>query len=220
VLYLFDIDGPLIGGDGAGRRAFERACQEVLGVVSALAGLRLDGMTDPLILDHVFATHLQRAARPAETAAVLETYLRHLEPEVAHSAYRVHEGVHEVLALLEGRGAAIGLATGNLREGARIKLSRGGLWQRFPFGGFGSDASDRAELVRVGIARGQARLGNPELRRDQIVVIGDTPRDVSAAHAAGAFAVAIATGSHPEDELRACGADAVHPTLLDWMAAL
>src|SRR5512135_1462351 len=97
VLYLFDIDGTLISGDGAGRRAFERACREVLGVEGALVGLRLDGMTDPLILEHVFTTHLRRASTAAESRAVLEAYLRHLVPEIAAGAYRVHDAVGEVL---------------------------------------------------------------------------------------------------------------------------
>jgi phosphoglycolate phosphatase-like HAD superfamily hydrolase len=220
VLYLFDIDGTLISGDGAGRRAFERACAELLGVDHALSGLKLDGMTDPLILEHVFRTRLQRAPEPGEARAILERYVSHLEPEVQRSAYRVHDGVQEVLALLESRGCAIGLATGNVRDGARIKLTRGELWHRFPFGGFGSDAGDRAELVRIGIARGRERLGARALSRDQIVVIGDTPKDVAAAHAAGAWAVGVATGSHSLDELRASGADAAYPSLREWMSTL
>jgi phosphoglycolate phosphatase len=223
VLYLFDIDGTLIGGDGAGRRAFEQACRDVLGVEWALNGLRLDGMTDPLILDHVFTTHLGRAATAAESAEVLTTYLKHLAPEVAASeSYRVHDAVIEVLDLLESRASIIGLATGNLAEGARIKLERSDLWRRFPFGGFGSDASERAELVRVGIERGHAHaphLGR-RLQREEVVVIGDTPRDVAAAHAAGAVAIGVATGRFSVDELHACGADAAYPTLREWMATL
>ena len=223
MLYLFDIDGTLIGGDGAGRRAFEQACHDVLGVELALGGLRLDGMTDPLILDHVFTTHLGRAATAEESATVLASYLRHLAPEVASStAYKVHDAVFEVLELLESREAIIGLATGNLAEGARIKLERSDLWRRFPFGGFGSDAAERAELVRVGIERGHAhapQLGR-RLEREEVIVIGDTPRDVSAAHAAGAVCVGVATGRFSVDELRASGADAAYPTLREWMATL
>ncbi len=223
MLYLFDIDGTLVSGDGAGRRAFERACAEVLGVAGALVGLKLDGMTDPLILDHVFSTHLQRVSTATESAAVLQAYVRHLAPEVASSSYLVHDAVPEVLDLLESRGAVIGLATGNLAEGARIKLERADLWRRFAFGGFGSDApptkDGRAELVRVAIERGQARASRT-FGREERIVIGDTPRDVSAAHAAGALAIGVATGSHSVDQLRACGADAAYPSLREWMAAL
>jgi len=124
-----------------------------------------------------------------------------------------------VVQHFQARGRCIGLATGNLEVGARIKLTRGDLWRRFPFGGFGSDAGDRAELVRVAIRRGQDRLGRT-LSRAEVVVIGDTPRDVAAAHAAGAVAVAVATGGHSEAELRASGADATYPSMSEWLAAL
>lgn len=219
MLYLFDIDGTLIGGDGSGRRAFDRACLECAGIAGALDHLLLDGMTDPLILDSVFAHHHARTPSTDEARAILEAYLRHLEAEVAAGLYHVKPAVHLTLDELERRGAAIGLATGNLEGGARIKLTRGDLWRRFRFGGFGSDAADRAELVRVAIARGCVRAGRP-FARDEIFVIGDTPKDVAAAHAAGARAVGVATGRFSVDELAAAGADAAHPTLAEWLATI
>jgi phosphoglycolate phosphatase len=190
---------------------------DVLGVKLALAGLRLDGMTDPLILEHVFTTHLARAPEPREAEAIMDAYVRYLPDEIATAAYHVKPHVPETLDALEARGTTIGLATGNLEAGARIKLTRGNLWHRFPFGGFGSDARDRAELVRVAIARGRARAGR-DFARDEILVVGDTPRDVAAAHDAGARAIGVATGGHTAAELRACGADEVYETLAEWRA--
>lgn len=219
MLYLFDIDGTLIGGDGSGRRAFDRACLDCMGIAGALDHLRLDGMTDPLILDGVFRHHHGRAPTADETHAILQAYVRHLEAEVAAGKYHVKPAVHETLDHLERAGATVGLATGNLEVGARIKLQRGDLWRRFAFGGFGSDAAERAELVRVAIARGCARAGR-RFVRDEIFVIGDTPKDVAAAHAAGARAVAVATGWYGVDELAASGADAVYPTMAEWLATL
>lgn len=219
MLYLFDIDGTLISGDGAGRRAFERACLEVLGVAGALEAIRLDGMTDPLILAHVFSRFFARAPTAAEAEAVLATYVRHLAEEVPRGRYVIHDGVPEVLDHLEARGALLGLATGNIRDGARIKLEAGDLWRRFAFGGFGSDAPDRADLVRHAIARGHERLAR-RLRREEMVVIGDTPRDVHAAHAAGATAVAVATGSYSVAELTEAGADYAYPSLVEWLRDL
>jgi phosphoglycolate phosphatase-like HAD superfamily hydrolase len=219
VLVLFDIDGTLIGGDGAGRRSFERACHEVLGVPGALDGYSLDGMTDPLILDYVFETFLRRTATADEARTVMDAYVRHLERELVTARFIVMPAVEETLARLEARGAVVGLATGNLEGGARLKLERGGLWSRFPFGGFGSDAPDRAELTRVAIRRGLARVGRP-LEPREILVVGDTPRDVAAAHAAGATCVAVATGRHTVEELLAAGADAAYPTLREWLPAL
>ena len=174
-------------------------------------------MTDPLILHSAFHQHAGRQPTAAESDQIFASYIQYLQDEVAVGLYHVKPAVPETLEFLEARGECIGLATGNLEAGARIKLQRGDLWRRFPFGGFGSDAADRAELVRVAIRRGEARLGR-SLGREEVVVIGDTPRDVAAAHAAGAQAVAVATGGHSLDELRACGAEKVYPTLAEWLA--
>jgi phosphoglycolate phosphatase len=46
--------------------------------------------------------------------------------------------------------------------------------------------------------------------------VGDTPADVAAAHAAGAARVAVASGPHPAEELRAAGADVVLASLCDF----
>ena len=219
MLYLFDIDGTLIGGDGSGRRAFEQACHDHLGILGALEHLRLDGMTDPLILESVFRHHHDRTPTDDETRAIFDVYVRHLEAEVAAGLYHVKPAVHETLDLLESRGATIGLATGNLEAGARIKLTRGDLWRRFAFGGFGSDAALRAELVRIAIERGVQRAGR-RFMRDEIWIIGDTPRDIAAAHDAGARCVAVATGWYTLAELQEAGADVAHPTMAEWLATL
>jgi phosphoglycolate phosphatase len=211
-LYLFDIDGTLIGGDGAGRRAFEQALFDVVQLSSALEGIRLGGMTDPLILHEAFDRSLGRAPTGEEQTAIFACYARHLAMELATSEYHVKPGVEGLLDELQAEGATVGLATGNLIETAQIKLERGQLCKRFAFGGFGSDSAERAELVRVAIARGRVHA-----RRDfsstEVVVVGDTPRDIAAAHAAGARAVAVATGSYSVDELEAAGADEAYPTL-------
>jgi phosphoglycolate phosphatase-like HAD superfamily hydrolase len=223
MLYLFDIDGTLIGGDGSGRRAFERACSDHLGILGALTHLRLDGMTDPLILDSVFRHHHGRSPTADEAHAIFEIYVRHLEDEVAAGLYHVKPGVHATLDHLDARGATVGLATGNLEAGARIKLTRGDLWHRFSFGGFGDDSpattDGRAELVRVAIARGGERAGR-SFAADHIWVIGDTPKDIAAAHAAGARAVAVATGGYSVEELAAAGADCVHADMAEWLSTL
>ncbi|HEX4456921.1 MAG TPA: HAD hydrolase-like protein, partial [Polyangia bacterium] len=196
MMYLFDIDGTLIGGDGSGRRAFDQACADALGIAGALDHIRLDGMTDRLILQSVLNHHHGREPTDAEMTEVFAVYVQHLEREIAAGLYHVKPAVHETLDLLESRQAIIGLATGNLEIGARIKLQRGDLWHRFGFGGYGSDAHERADLVRVAIARGHERAGGRKLAREEIFVIGDTPRDIAAAHAAGATAIGVATGMY------------------------
>ncbi len=212
MIFLFDIDGTLIRTDHVGRRAFERACDEHLGHTGTLESIRLDGKTDPGILDEVFLQWQGRDATAEEHEAILGKYLDYLAEALPSAQYEVLPGVVEVLDELDRRGAPLGLATGNHVRGAEIKLSRGDLWRRFRFGGFGSDAKERSELVRVGVQRGRAHARDVEARR-AIWVIGDTPRDIHAAHAAGARALGVATGSFDEAALREAGADRTVPDL-------
>jgi phosphoglycolate phosphatase len=220
MMYLFDIDGTLIGGDGSGRRAFDQACLDTLGIAGALDHIRLDGMTDRLILQSVLNHHHGREPTDEEMEQVFAIYVQLLEREIAAGLYHVKPAVHETLDLLESRQAIIGLATGNLEIGARIKLQRGDLWHRFGFGGYGSDAHERADLVRVAIERGRLRAPERTFAKEEIFVIGDTPRDISAAHAAGATAIAVATGVFTVDALHEAGADQAYPTLKEWLATL
>lgn len=211
MLFLFDIDGTLLHCGGAGRRALERACEALLGP-GALVGIRLDGMTDPVILEQAFVRRLQREPTAAESDQVARDYAAFLQEETAPPR-TIHKlpAVDEVLAHLAPRGI-LGLATGNWRAGARIKLERVALWQRFTLGGFGCDAADRGALVRVARQRGEEALGR-RLQREEVLVIGDTPRDVAAARAADAWSVAVATGAYSMEELARSGADEVHADL-------
>jgi phosphoglycolate phosphatase-like HAD superfamily hydrolase len=213
VLTLWDIDGTLVLTGGSGSRALGRACQELHGFSDALAHVHLGGKTDPIIVDEVFQHHAGRAATVEEFDALMARYIGYLEADVAASErYRVLPGVDAALAACTARGAVLGLASGNVEAAARIKLERGQLWHRFGFGGYGSDAGDRAVLVARAIERGERHAGR-RFVGSEIVVIGDTPRDVAAAHACGAICVAVATGSFDTAALAAAGADVVLETL-------
>ena len=208
-VYLFDIDGTLLSTGGAGRRAMARAFGEVCGDPAALASVKLGGMTDRLILRAGF----EAIGLPFEETryeAVMAAYLGHLEEEVNTSEdYLVYDGVMNALDACEAvSNTAMGLGTGNIEEGARTKLRRSGLDTRFAFGGFGSDAEARAEVIETGARRGAEALkvGRADVR---VVVIGDTPKDVLAAHQIGARCVAVSTGTFEFDELVSAGADAV-----------
>jgi phosphoglycolate phosphatase-like HAD superfamily hydrolase len=133
---------------------------------------------------------------------------------MASARARVHEGIFAALDASVAAGAAVGLGTGNLRDGARLKLSRVGIFERFAFGGFGSDHEDRAALLRVGAERGAGLLGAP-MAECRVVVIGDTPKDVAAAQAIGAECIAVATGSFTVAALAACGPTYVFGDLRD-----
>ncbi len=203
---LFDVDGTLLSAGGAGRRALERAFAAHCGTSAPLHDLRFNGMTDPGIV-RAGLEQLGQPVEPQLVAAILADYVGLLGDELARTAgFAVHAGVTAILDQLAGRSqVAVGLGTGNLRDGARLKLARAGLAAYFAFGGFGSDHEDRAELLRIGAARGVARLGAPA-GCCRIVVVGDTPLDVAAAAAIGAASLGVATGGCTADVLRAAGA--------------
>src|SRR5262249_61460948 len=121
-------------------------------------------MTDRAIARTVL-TSIGAPATEADIDAILGAYVRVLEEEVASAdskLYRIHPGIVEALDAASATNAvAVGLGTGNIREGARVKLSKVGIYQRFPFGGFGCDHEDRTQLLRCGAARGAERLGSP-----------------------------------------------------------
>lgn len=206
MILLFDIDGTLLSCGGAGRRALERAFEQVLGRADALSGVRLAGSTDLQIIED----GLRIAAGPdgldlAPAPTLLERYLQCLEEELERAEqYRVFAGVRELLTAVSGDPRfVVGLATGNVERGARLKLRRGELDAYFGFGGFGSDAQRRAELVRRAVERGlelAARRGLRLSARD-VLVLGDTEKDVEAAREVGVRAVGILAGSHHQEAL-------------------
>lgn len=202
---LFDIDGTLLTTGHAGRRAMERAFARY-GSADACR-FRFDGMTDRQIARQALTT---LGIEPTESAimASLGTYLELLEEEVRRvdaANYRLHEGIVEALRAARERELGIGLGTGNLVEGARIKLSRVGVYEEFAFGGFGSDAEDRTELLRHGAERGARHVGAP-LAECRVVVIGDTPKDVTAAQGIGAECIGVGTGTYTVEALLESGA--------------
>jgi phosphoglycolate phosphatase-like HAD superfamily hydrolase len=211
---LFDIDGTLMTTGGAGRRAMRAAFGEVVDAPHALDDVKLGGKTDPMILREGLQV-IGRAYDAALVERILERYLERLEAEVARSpGYHVFDGVLTILDHAHALNAAVGLGTGNVERGAQVKLARGALNDRFAFGGFGSDAEDRTELIRAGAERGAARLGRP-LSECRVIVIGDTPRDVRAAHGIGAVCLAVATGGYDVSALEKAGADLVVERLDD-----
>ncbi|HSN93323.1 MAG TPA: HAD family hydrolase [Anaeromyxobacteraceae bacterium] len=216
---LFDVDGTLVHAAGAGRRSMERALGERCGPLDGrLEPLRLDGSTDRLIVRDALGL-LGRPFDEATCDAVLDRYLEHLAVEIAAPGYRVLPGVAAALESLRERGAVVGLCTGNVAGGARLKLARGGLDRYFAFDGagvygFAADGEARERIVEAALRRASARLAR-RLDPGEALVVGDTPRDVAAARHAGCPVLAVATGSYGAAELAACGADHVVESLED-----
>lgn len=200
-LLLFDIDGTLVAAGGAGRRGLERAFDAYCQRADACDAIRFAGMTDPLIIQEALAG-LGLPFSHEVCDAILSLYIEFLIEELQRSdTYQVLPGVRTLLHSLAQRpDYAIGLGTGNIEAGARAKLEPAQLNHHFTFGGFGSDHMDRAELIRRGAERGAARLGRP-LSDCRTLIIGDTPRDIAAAHAIGAQCLAVTTGNYTTDAL-------------------
>jgi phosphoglycolate phosphatase len=219
-LVLFDIDGTLIRSHGVGRRALERAIEEVTGLSRPLDHLSLGGKTDRLILEEAFergGLALQRLTPQVD--AIFARYLELLAQGLRVARhYQVLPGVAPLLDALRATGRfALALGTGNIEPGARLKLERGALNPYFPTGGFGSDARERAAVLQAGVRKAEQSYATQFV---DCWVVGDTPADARAAHAIGARALVVATGDYDVEALRRSGADAVLADLVDTAAAL
>jgi phosphoglycolate phosphatase-like HAD superfamily hydrolase len=221
-LVLFDVDGTLLTASGAGRRALDRALREVYGTAGPIDAYDFRGGTDPQIVrDLLRLAGLDDAAIGGSEAALYRRYEALLEAEVGDgSGVSVYPGVRELVETLGTRAdTVVGLLTGNIEAGARIKLQPTGLWPHFRFGAYGSDDSDRTRLPLVAARRAQALLGR-SFGGPDTVIIGDTPRDIGCARAFGARAIAVATGWHSVDDLVAHRPDHVFADFSDRERAL
>ena len=215
-LLLFDIDGTLLSGKGAGSRAMTRAGRVVLGKGFSLEGVDFAGALDPWI-------YAEAARRSGYTSAVerheafRDAYLLELERELAEGAVKplLLPGVFELLERLERRSdVTLGLVTGNYRRAVPLKFRSVGLSvERFPLGAFGDDAETRARLVHLAMADWVKAGGSGDPRHT--IVIGDTPRDVRCAQDNGCRCLAVSTGRDSKEDLVRAGADAVARDLTD-----
>lgn len=204
---LFDIDGTLISTGGASDRAWHRAFLELHGVEVNVPDYTGKGVPDPAVGLQCFRGAIGREPEGDEMAALMALRERYLREEVETSpGYRVMPGAEALLERLRDEGRLVGLITGNTEGAAEIKLARAGLNAFFAFGGYGSDADQRADVARKALERAEAAAGGG-LDRAACIATGDTPLDVEAGHAAGIRVVGVATGEYSVDELRAAGGD-------------
>jgi phosphoglycolate phosphatase len=246
-LVLFDIDCTLIDAHGAGGRAIFRAIKDVYGLQGELGGYDFHGRTDPGIIRDLAATWgadpesvvrefgvgtqpevvTTLAVRLGHSAdevdrllpTCLDRYVDVLREEVAHGVIEVLPGVRELVPALHADDRVlVGLLTGNVEEGAQVKLAPTGLWPYFAVGAFGSDSALRPDLPAVAVARAEALNGHRYAGK-QIVVVGDTPSDIECGAHLDVRTVAVATGRYSVDELSAHRPDHVFADFSDWRAA-
>jgi phosphoglycolate phosphatase len=221
-LFLFDIDGTLVTARGAGRLAIGAALRETYGTAGDIDGYDFRGKTDPrIVVDLMRGAGIADDVIEARMAACFDAYTVELERQIGDgSRVVVLPGVAEVVRALSTRDdALVGLLTGNIEAGARVKLRSTGLFPLFRVGAYGSDSMDRRRLPAIACERARA-LADREFSFDRVTIIGDTPLDVDCARACGAVAVAVATGFHPHAELAACAPDLLFTDLSDVSAAV
>jgi phosphoglycolate phosphatase len=203
-LILFDVDGTLIHTGGAGVKAFARTLTSEFGQLNGTERIKFGGRTDPSLVREAFG-YCGIAPTEENFRRFFDAYVFWLDHLLATSRNGgACPGVWRLIDELRTghQRPLLGLLTGNIRLGAEIKLRRYGLWGVFATGGFGDDHEDRNQIAVVAQQRGRELLGE-ELSGDQILVVGDTPRDIECGRAIGARVLAVATGGANLEHLKA-----------------
>lgn len=217
-LVLFDIDGTLIDSGGAGVRSLDLALKDLFFIENGFHGISMAGKTDTQIIKEGIIKHGLSANGTID--AVIKAYLNYLRREINNDRKHVKPGIYEALEELKPlQDLGLGLLTGNIEQGARIKLEPFRLNEYFPAGAFGSDDEDRNNLLPIAVKRFE-ELFQQKIEPDNCIIVGDTPRDVECAHIYGAMCIAVATGPYSYDDLIEAGADYVFQDLSDRNALL
>jgi phosphoglycolate phosphatase-like HAD superfamily hydrolase len=214
---LFDIDGTIMDSGGAGTRAMDTAFMELFSVKNAFQTISMAGKTDMQILREGCELHAIDSSNGV-IPAFYRSYTRHLRENIKFAGGHVKPGIREALReLQEQKEFVLGLLTGNIEEGAMIKLEFFGLYEHFNVGAFGDDDEDRDRLLPIAVDKLYKR-DSLRVSFSDCIVIGDTPRDVSCSKPYGAFSVAVATGPYSAATLSEAGADIVFNDLSDTEA--
>ena len=205
-IVLFDIDGTLVKAGGAGRKALNRAVFKLYGIRDICSTFSLAGRMDWDNFRRAHENAVGRRATPRDIERVEAAYLALLPDEVRKAVreglYAEIAGVSRLVNRLSGLDdVLLGLGTGNIEEGARIKLGPSGLLGRFRFGGFGRDGGSRTQMLRTAARRAETLAGR-RISGARVFVIGDTPRDVSAGRSAGFRTGAVLDGFGDVEAIR------------------
>lgn len=211
---FLDIDGTLVSTGGAGQAAFVVALDKDFGIPNATAaGVSFAGRSDRAIAADLLRLHgLEPTAEVWQQFR--EAYVLRLAEVLPQYSGRVLPGVVALLQRFDQRGdTALGLITGNIAQAAEHKLRHYELWDWFHFGGFGDEHPDRNDIAATAVEKARSHLNGTAHR--ELIVIGDTPHDVTCARSIGALAVAVPTGNTSIDVLRAAEPDVLVETLED-----
>jgi phosphoglycolate phosphatase-like HAD superfamily hydrolase len=220
---FLDIDGTLVLTGGAGQTAFAQTLADEFGIPEVQTRVAFAGRSDRAIAMDLLREH---GVEPSTEnwRRFCAGYLRRLDAALASHQGFVLPGVTELLSALAKRGdVALGLLTGNVREGARRKLSYYGLWHWFAFGGYGDDHSQRCDIAASALAAARQHIAamssptsvNGDPSSGQVIVVGDTTHDIDCGRSIGARCVGVATGHTTAGDLRRSRPDVLVETLED-----
>ncbi len=197
-IVLFDLDGTLVYTGSAGRKALTKAIAALYSKTPVFEHSLISGRTDTE--NFVLVYQLIKGKKPSKTEVkkIQDKYLELLPKEVALSCktknYKFVPGIKKLLAALsKEKNIALGLGTGNIQCGAEIKLEPSGLLKYFSFGGYGEDAHDRADMLKIAVKRAEKKF-KTKFAPDQVYIVGDTHHDVLAAKACGYHSAAVTCG--------------------------
>jgi phosphoglycolate phosphatase-like HAD superfamily hydrolase len=221
-LLLFDVDGTLLLTGRAGLRAMVNTFETLFGVPDAFEGVPMGGRTDSWLVSDAL-TRWGLPDTPENHARFRATYLSKLRTEIQLPGTGVKGLMQGVRPLLDAARARphlhLALLTGNYREAAAIKLRYFDLGDYFRFGAYSDDSADRNQLVPIARERAMAH-GVPDAACVRVVVVGDTPHDVTCAAVGGARSIGVATGGYTREELERAGADVTLDDLSDTARVL
>ena len=214
--YLFDIDGTLLRSrDRIHVNSFAHSVQRITGFEVTLEGIALQGNTDTGILrEACIQAGIPPDVLEAHTSAILQAMCDTVTAQ-RHAMELVRmPGVEDALHHLAARSKLLGVATGNLELIGWLKIEHAGLREWFRFGGFSDNFPVRSELVAHAAAKAR-ELAGPNAT---VCIVGDTPRDIEAAHANSLPVIAVATGRSSFEELLAHNPEACASNLADLLA--
>ncbi|WFB36692.1 HAD hydrolase-like protein [Kiritimatiellota bacterium B12222] len=201
----FDIDGTLLH-TRAGLRAFQRALLDTYGWQDSFESVVFAGNTDLQVLMDLSRVHAgDEQAGYSERHRLFEKMALYLDEGLSENPPQAVAGASELLHRLgEEPQVLLGLITGNARSCAFIKLKHVDLDIHFSQGSFGDEHADRNQLATLA----KQKLGDQGIDLAPGWILGDTPRDIEAAHHIGARCLGV-TCNFSEEELRKAGADHV-----------
>jgi phosphoglycolate phosphatase-like HAD superfamily hydrolase len=226
-IILFDLDGTLVTSGSAGRDALNSALKKLYGKDNICTKGFLAGSTDKDNFARAYTKATGKTASDKDITDIHKLYLKLLPAQVkkavSKGGYDSVKGIKKLLQeLSRQKNVSTGLGTGNVKDGAKIKLEPSGLGNFFGFGGFGCDSHSRALVLQKGVARGE-KIAKKKVSSSNVYIIGDTCKDVKAARECGYHSAVVTCGYGAEKDLIKTGAELIQPDFSDlntWLVWL